>query len=126
MIIVLNKNDLESVLKKSDFNFRNVVSCNTTTIEGLNELKDKIKSMYYNAELDEENTLLFSNVRQISLAKEALQSLESAKHGLDVALPIDLVSIDLQNAYEVLGQITGESYDDELLDTLFANFCVGK
>ena len=126
VIIVLNKNDLESVLKKSDFNFRNVVSCNTTTIEGLNELKDKIKSMYYNAELDEENTLLFSNVRQISLAKEALQSLESAKHGLDVALPIDLVSIDLQNAYEVLGQITGESYDDELLDTLFANFCVGK
>ena len=126
VIIVLNKNDLESVLKKSDFNFRNLVSCNTTTIEGLNELKDKIKSMYYNAELDEENTLLFSNVRQISLAKEALQSLESAKHGLDVALPIDLVSIDLQNAYEVLGQITGESYDDELLDTLFANFCVGK
>lgn len=126
VIIVLNKNDLESVLKKSDFNFRNVVSCNTTTIEGLNELKDKIKSMYYNAELDEENTLLFSNVRQISLAKEALQSLESAKHGLDVALPIDLVSIDLQNAYEALGQITGESYDDELLDTLFANFCVGK
>ena len=126
VIIVLNKNDLESVLKKSDFNFRNVVSCNTTTIEGLNELKDKIKSMYYNAELDEENTLLFSNVRQISLAKEVLQSLESAKHGLDVALPIDLVSIDLQNAYEVLGQITGESYDDELLDTLFANFCVGK
>ena len=126
VIIVLNKNDLESVLKKSDFNFRNVVSCNTTTIEGLNELKEKIKSMYYNAELDEENTLLFSNVRQISLAKEALQSLESAKHGLDVALPIDLVSIDLQNAYEALGQITGESYDDELLDTLFANFCVGK
>ncbi len=126
VIIVLNKNDLESVLKKSDFNFRNVVSCNTTTIEGLNELKDKIKSMYYNAELDEENTLLFSNVRQISLAKEVLQSLESAKHGLDVALPIDLVSIDLQNAYEALGQITGESYDDELLDTLFANFCVGK
>ena len=60
------------------------------------------------------------------LAEQALNSLEEAKRGLKEDRSLDMIEIDLQDVLSSLGSITGESYDDELLDTLFANFCVGK
>ena len=67
-----------------------------------------------------------SNSRQISLATKAYQSLLSAEVGLNNDLPIDMVEIDLKDCFDLLGEIIGVTYSDEIIDNLFEHFCVGK
>ena len=80
----------------------------------------------FSLDLISEKDTFLTTERQIVLAEQALNSLEEAKRGLKEDRSLDMIEIDLQDVLSSLGSITGESYDDELLDTLFANFCVGK
>ena len=67
-----------------------------------------------------------SNVRQIDLLKKALKSINNALNNLKKGMPVSIVEIDIKNAWNYLGEITGETYQDELIETLFSNFCIGK
>ena len=125
-IIVLNKNDLPSKIDKSKVDFKHIVSTNTNTLDGIEPLKEEIKNMFKLSEIKEDDYTYLANERQLSLAKQALKSLQDAKVSLDKDAPVDIIEIDLKEVFEILGSITGESYSDELLDELFANFCVGK
>ena len=125
-IIVLNKNDLPSKIDKSKLDFKHIVSTNTNTLDGIEPLKEEIKSMFKLSEIKEDDYTYLANERQLSLAKQALKSLGDAKTSLESAEPVDIIEIDLKEVFDILGSITGESYSDELLDELFANFCVGK
>ena len=125
-IIVLNKNDLPSKIDKSKLDFKHIVSTNTNTLDGIEPLKEEIKSMFKLSEIKEDDYTYLANERQLSLAKQALKSLGDAKNSLDNDEPVDIIEIDLKEVFDILGSITGESYSDELLDELFANFCVGK
>ena len=125
-IIVLNKNDLPSKIDKSKVDFKHIVSTNTNTPDGIEPLKEEIKNMFKLSEIKEDDYTYLANERQLSLAKQALKSLQDAKVSLDKDAPVDIIEIDLKEVFEILGSITGESYSDELLDELFANFCVGK
>ncbi len=125
-IIVLNKNDLSSKIDKSKLDFKHIVSTNTNTLDGIEPLKEEIKSMFKLSEIKEDDYTYLANERQLSLAKQALKSLVDAKVSLDADEPVDIIEIDLKEVFDILGSITGESYSDELLDELFSNFCVGK
>ena len=125
-IIVLNKNDLPSKIDKSKLDFKHIVSTNTNTLDGIEPLKEEIKSMFKLSEIKEDDYTYLANERQLSLAKQALKSLSQAKVSLESDEPVDIIEIDLKEVFDILGSITGESYIDELLDELFANFCVGK
>ena len=125
-IIVLNKNDLKAKIDKSKLDFKHIVSTNTNTQDGIDSLKDEIKSMFKLEEINEDDYTYLANERQLSLAKQALKSLRDAKNSLESDEPVDIIEIDLKEVFDILGSITGESYSDELLDELFANFCVGK
>ena len=125
-IIVLNKNDLPSKIDKSKLDFKHIVSTNTNTLDGIEPLKEEIKSMFKLSEIKEDDYTYLANERQLNLAKQALKSLGNAKTSLESAEPVDIIEIDLKEVFDILGSITGESYSDELLDELFANFCVGK
>ena len=125
-IIVLNKNDLKAKIDKSKLDFKHIVSTNTNTQDGIDTLKDEIKSMFKLEEINEDDYIYLANERQLSLAKQALKSLRDAKNSLESDEPVDIIEIDLKEVFDILGSITGESYSDELLDELFANFCVGK
>ncbi len=125
-IIVLNKNDLKAKIDKSKLDFKHIVSTNTNTQDGIDTLKDEIKSMFKLEEINEDDYTYLANERQLSLAKQALKSLRDAKNSLESDEPVDIIEIDLKEVFDILGSITGESYSDELLDELFANFCVGK
>ncbi len=67
-----------------------------------------------------------TNARHIALLEQAKAALEAVLTGLEQELPVDLVQIDMTRAWELLGEITGDSYQDELLDQLFSQFCLGK
>lgn len=125
-IIVLNKNDLPNVLKKQDLHFEHVVTTNTNETNGIETLKEEIKRMFHLEKIEENDYTYLSNTRQIILAHQALDSILSAESSLMQKMPIDIIEIDLQEAFSTLGEITGQNYNDELLDELFSNFCVGK
>lgn len=69
---------------------------------------------------------MVTNARHVSLLHNAKESLNSVINGLDEGLPVDLVQMDMHACWESLGEITGDSYNGELLDQLFSQFCLGK
>lgn len=125
-IIVLNKNDLEQKIDLKDYKFKHIVSTNTKEINGIDSLKEEIKKMFKLNEIEEDDYTYLTNDRQLFYAKKALNNLNDAKTSFNNDEPIDIIEIDLKSVFENLGNITGENYSEELLDELFANFCVGK
>jgi tRNA modification GTPase len=67
-----------------------------------------------------------SNVRQIDLLKKAINALKNAEEGIKIKEPIDLIEIDIKEAWFLLGEIIGETFKEELIDQLFSQFCLGK
>ena len=125
-IVLINKNDLEKNIDDKVLEDRVVISTNTTNMHGLDSLKEKIRELFKLDQISTNDYTYLTNTRQISLAKKALQSLENAKEGTNNNDPIDMIEIDIKNAFDLLGEIIGKNYSDEILDNLFKNFCVGK
>lgn len=125
-IIVINKNDLEKKINMNSKELKNIVYTNTNSTEGIKALKEKIIELFQLENIKSKDYTYLTNARQISLAKKAYQSLHDAEEGLKNDLPIDMIEIDLKETFDLLGEIIGETYSEEILDHLFANFCVGK
>lgn len=125
-IVVLNKNDLERNIELDKLEDYTLVSTNTNDLEGIDTLKDKIKEMFNLEQISTKDYNYLTNVRQISLAKNAYQKLIDVETGLKDNLPVDMIEIDLRDCFDILGQITGKTYSDEIIDNLFERFCVGK
>lgn len=124
-IVFINKTDLESklVFNKEDYT---VVEGNTKSIDGLKNLKNVIIKKFNLEELETKDLTYLSNVRQIDLTKKACKAIEHALANLDEFIPVDMLAIDIKQAWDLLGEIIGENYQDALLDELFTNFCLGK
>ena len=99
---------------------------NTLTYDGIKPLIDKIKELFNLEQLDNSDLTYLSNSRQISLAKEAQNIIKDIEKGLDNNVPIDMLEIDIKRIWEKLGEIIGETYQEELIDKLFSQFCLGK
>lgn len=123
-IIFVNKNDLNMKIDIS--NYDDVVFGNTLDSNGLDDLKKKIISLFELDKITTNNTSLITNSRQLGLLKKAKNSIEDALQAYNDGMSVDVIQIDISNARKYLGEILGEVYNDELLDTLFSNFCLGK
>ena len=123
-IIIINKIDLDKII--DDSNLDNVIYMSTVSGKGIDDLKNKIISMY---ELDKLNTKDFnylSSVRSISLIEKAIESIDKSIGAINEGQPIDIVEVDISSASEYLGDILGINYKEDLFDQLFSNFCLGK
>ena len=125
-IIVVNKNDLERKLEIEKLPSSNIVYTNTLELDGIDSLKEKIIELFNLNELEQKDYNCLNNVRQISLAKEALEILNEVDFGINQEVPVDMIEIDIKRAWEKLGEIIGETYTEELIDQLFSQFCLGK
>lgn len=125
-IIVLNKNDLKMNIDRELIKDRQVVYTNTKEEEGILPLKMKIKEMFNQEQIASKDLNYLSNVRQISLAKKAYHIIDDIEKALEENMPIDMVEIDIKRVWETLGEITGDTYSEELIDQLFSQFCLGK
>ena len=123
-IIFINKNDLPKNMNLDIVD--NVVYGSTMQIFGINALKDKIKELFNMEEIEKGDFNYLSNARHIATIHECISVVESIKEGLKNGLPIDILEIDIKKIWELLGNLIGESYDEELLDNLFSRFCLGK
>ena len=122
-ITFINKSDLEEVISISN---SKVIKGNTITDTGLDALKAEIISLFNLEQIRTSNIEFVSSTRVINLIKEALIHINNALANVSQAIPVDMVAIDIKAAWDCLGEVTGESYQDELLDTLFSKFCLGK
>lgn len=122
-IIVINKCDLT---KKLDLNDNDSVYISAKENIGIDDLKNKIKELYNLEKIETEDLSYLSSARSISLLKQAMQSLKNADKGIDDNYPIDMVEIDIKDSWNILGEIIGETYEEELIDQLFSQFCLGK
>ncbi|MBO6195096.1 MAG: tRNA uridine-5-carboxymethylaminomethyl(34) synthesis GTPase MnmE [Bacilli bacterium] len=120
-IIVINKIDLDNRL---DIDLEAVkVSAEKNDID---ELLDKINELFKLDEINDGDMTYISNAREVSLLKKAKKSSDTLVKSLEDGIPIDMLELDIKNIIDYLGEITGESYDNELIDRLFSNFCLGK
>ena len=124
-IIVINKSDLPNKLVLPE-GIKNVVQISALNDTGIDELKAKIKEIYNLEEIEVEDMTYLSNARSIALIEEAKNLLEEASKNIENDIPVDMVEIDIKEAWSKLGEIIGETYQEELIDQLFSQFCLGK
>lgn len=124
-IVVINKIDLENKLNlPKDIN--KYINLSVINNIGINELKNSILEMFHLEQLQTKDLTYLSNARSISLLKKSLGYIENAITNININIPIDMVEIELKNAWETLGEIIGQTYTEELIDELFSRFCLGK
>ena len=123
-ITVLNKIDLE---QKIDLLSINEEIIKTSLINNnADQIKEKIIKLFNLEQLETKDLTYLSNARSISLLKQANISLDNAIQCINNNNPIDIVELELKQAWDKLGEIIGETYTEELLDELFSRFCLGK
>lgn len=129
-VVIINKSDLENKINLEKINqyinSENLISMSITNKIGIETLKKKIKNMF-NLEMIETNDYNFlTNARSISILKETLILISNIYIGIEINIPIDMIEIDIKKVWNLLGEIIGETYQDELINQLFSQFCLGK
>ena len=124
-IIVINKIDLPTKLKLP---IKDNETIKVSLKEGKNieKITDEIKKIYNLEKIETSDLTYLSDARSISLLKQALSKINLAIKNIEDNSPIDIVELELKNSWELLGQIIGETYTEELMDELFSRFCLGK
>lgn len=127
-IIILNKLDLPRKIKDDDFKLissKYIIDMSTKTGLGIDELKKLIKKMFFNEEI-KKGSLVITNMRHKDALIKAKSNCMDAINALRDTSAIDLASIDIRNAWYNLGQITGETLEEDLIEKIFKDFCLGK
>ena len=125
-LIVINKNDLENKLDISKLDKEKIINISALNNKGIDELKNKIKQIFNLDKIETSDLTYLTNARSISLLKQSLNAITDIKMGIGNNLPIDMLEIDLKNVWNLLGSIIGVTYEEELIDQLFSQFCLGK
>lgn len=128
-ILLLNKSDLEARVTADEIRTRTsqpVISISVKENTGLEEFIDKVKEMFFGGELSFNDEIYITNERQKEALIQSLESLKLVSRGIDEGMPEDLFTVDLMNAYEELGKIIGENVDEDLVNMIFSEFCMGK
>ena len=129
-IVILNKMDLEPKLDvevlKQHVDAAEILTTSVLTNEGVDKLEEQIAELFFGGIENSQTTVMVTNARHIGLLSQAEDALAAVLAGIEQGMPVDLVQIDMTNAWDLLGEITGDSYQDELLNQLFSQFCLGK
>ncbi|HCC03328.1 MAG TPA: tRNA uridine-5-carboxymethylaminomethyl(34) synthesis GTPase MnmE [Clostridiales bacterium] len=128
-IVVLNKSDLGSVIDKTTElinKFKYVINISALKRDGINDLYDTINKMFNLNEINLDNEIIITNERHRNIIKKAINNVEKAEESLKNGMPIDIVAISIKDILSNLGEITGDEASEEIIDEIFARFCLGK
>lgn len=134
-IILLNKSDLarrtgdeeiRQMCREQGMEEPPVLSVSAKEEEGIEELEQAVKEMFYHGDISFNSEVYITNARQKHALESARQSLEKVLESIHMDMPEDFYSIDLMDAYESLGTITGETVGEDLVNEIFSKFCMGK
>lgn len=129
-IVVLNKMDLLNKIDENMAEIKNVskyiVKMSTLEQKGIDDLYKSIGNLFSMEEISLDNTTVITNVRHKNLISKALNSCREAKKSMELGMPLDIIAIFLKEILENLGEITGETVTDDIIDEIFSKFCLGK
>ena len=140
-IILLNKSDLDMIVtedvmreKMRETALRNGKNVDDVPIlvisardeSGISEFEETVKRMFIKGDISFNDEIYITNARQKSALQDAAESMRKVVDSVDAGMPEDFYSIDLMDAYELLGNITGESMGEDLINEIFSKFCMGK
>ena len=128
-IVVLNKSDLGAVVNKENEllnRFKYVINISALKRDGINDLYDTINKMFNLNEINLDNEIVITNERHRNIIKKAITNVEKAEESLKNGMPIDIVAISIKDILSNLGEITGDVASEEIIDEIFARFCLGK
>ena len=129
-LVLLNKSDLTQVVTSDDVKElipgAEVIETSLILGEGINEIEEYIESLVYDGEIAQQESLMVNNVRHIELLNKGRDSLKDALNMAQMQEALDFIEVDVKNAYEFLGEIIGETVSDDIIDEVFARFCLGK
>lgn len=130
LIVLINKTDLNVKLNieeiESIFEDRPVILMSLVEEKGLDMLENAIHNMVFSGEVSALDSVMINNVRHENCLKRAKKSLHEAIKAIQASMPVDLISIDIKEAMEAIGEITGESITEEIVNRIFEDFCIGK
>lgn len=129
-LVILNKIDLESKLDldivKKYVDEINIINISALKNEGLDLLHDRIEDMVFSGEISNSVDVMITNSRHKDAIYKAMKAIEDAISSLNDEMSYDFIEVDLKDAWDALGYINGDTISEDLLDTIFSNFCIGK
>ncbi len=128
-IVLLNKSDLEQKIRGSEIEKltgKQVIIISAKQNRGIEELEECVKNMFFTGDLSFNDEVYITNLRHKEALEESLTSVRQAMESMETGMPEDFYTIDLMNAYAKLGEIIGEEVGDDLVNTIFQKFCMGK
>lgn len=128
-IILLNKSDLNKKVLLDEIqaiSSKPVFQISVKDSLGLEKIEQQIKDMFFSGEITLNEDIYITNERHKDELEKAIQSLKLVKQSVDDGMPEDFYTIDLMNAYEALGRILGENVEEDLVNMIFKEFCMGK
>lgn len=129
-VVLINKNDLERGFTNDDVrelvNDTVIIETSLINNEGIEKIENHIEELVYGGELSQHESTMVNNVRHIELLQQSRDSLRDAMNMTLAREALDFIEVDVRNAYELLGEITGETVSDDIINEVFARFCLGK
>ena len=118
------KMDLDSL--KNYIDSKNVINISALKGQGIDLIHDRIEDLVFEGHISDSSDLMITNSRHRDAIYKAMQSINDAICSLNDRLPYDFIEVDLKDAWDYLGCINGDTIEEDLLDTIFSNFCIGK
>ena len=129
-IILLNKIDLPNQFTEDFIRGllpgKKIIHTSIRNNIGLDILEEEIKNMFYSGQLDVESDVVVTNIRHKNQLTKALKNIEDGLEGIRLNLPLDCIEVDIKSCWENLGEISGDTVSEDILDKIFSEFCIGK
>lgn len=130
VLAVINKTDLENRLDISEIKRRlpNGIFIETSMAreDGISRIEDEIENLVYGGKVKQNDSMMVTNVRHKALLEEASSALRDAASMAGAGEALEFLEIDVNRAYEALGEIIGEAVNEDIINEVFARFCLGK
>jgi len=129
-VVMINKTDLVDKKKideiRKQINVDIVLEASVINEQGIDVLEDKISELFFKGDISQNNEILLTNARHKNLVDQAINAIDQAFNSFNLGMPLDMVTIDIKNSAECIGQITGESINEDIMHNIFSRFCIGK
>jgi len=129
-IVLLNKSDLPSKIDEIDIKEhlpdKRIIHTSISKNEGIDKLEDIIEEMFLSSEVKITDSIIITNVRHRDQLLKAKSNIEDALNSLESNMPLDCIEVDIKGCWENLGEITGDTVGEDIIDKIFSEFCIGK
>lgn len=129
-IIVLNKSDLAEIISRemmeAEVPNATIIETSMATQHGLETFENAIKDLFFHGGIDLQHETVISNVRHQHLLEKTASHIQEAISAIEMGMPIDCFEVDVKDAWQALGEISGDTVTEDVLDQVFQEFCIGK